>query len=166
MQAVLQKMEIKYRPIGLVHTPFKKIEGMPIQPSGAAQIQGSVEIFPEFADGLQDIEDFSHLILLYHFHRTQASKLLVTPFLDSQPHGIFATRAPTRPNPIGLSIVRLLEREGNILQIENVDLLDGTPVLDIKPYVPEFDQHPADRIGWLEQARGQVRAKRSDDRFR
>ncbi len=166
MQAVLQKMEIKYRPIGLVHTPFKKIEGMPIQPSGAAQIQGSVEIFPEFADGLQDIEDFSHLILLYHFHRTQASKLLVTPFLDSRSHGIFATRAPTRPNPIGLSIVRLLERVGNILQIENVDLLDGTPVLDIKPYVPEFDQHPADRIGWLEQARGQVRAKRSDDRFR
>jgi tRNA-Thr(GGU) m(6)t(6)A37 methyltransferase TsaA len=166
MQAVLQKMEINYRPIGLVHTPFKDIEGMPIQPSGAAQIQGSVEIFPEFADGLQDIEGFSHLILLYHFHRAEAPKLLVTPFLDSRPHGIFATRAPTRPNPIGLSIVRLLQREGNILQIENVDLLDGTPVLDIKPYVPEFDQHPADRIGWLEQARGQVRAKRSDDRFR
>ena len=166
MQAVLQKMEIKYRPIGLVHTPFKQIEGMPIQPSGAAQIQGSVEIFPEFADGLQDIENFSHLILLYHFHRTQAPKLMVTPFLDSRPHGIFATRAPTRPNPIGLSIVRLLQREGNILQIENVDLLDGTPVLDIKPYVPEFDQHPANRIGWLEQARAQVRAKRSDDRFR
>jgi tRNA-Thr(GGU) m(6)t(6)A37 methyltransferase TsaA len=166
MQAVLQKMEIKYRPIGLVHTPFKQIEGMPIQPSGAVQIQGSVEIFPEFADGLQDIEGFSHLILLYHFHRTEAPKLLVTPFLDSRSHGIFATRAPTRPNPIGLSIVRLLERAGNILQIENVDLLDGTPVLDIKPYVPEFDQHPADRIGWLEQARGQVRAKRSDDRFR
>lgn len=102
MQAVLQKMEIKYRPIGLVHTPFKQIEGMPIQPSGAAQIQGSVEIFPEFADGLQDIENFSHLILLYHFHRTQAPKLLVTPFLDSRSHGIFATRAPTRPNPIGL----------------------------------------------------------------
>ena len=159
-------MEINYRPIGLVHTPFKQIEGMPIQPSGAAQIQGSVEIFPEFADGLQDIEDFSHLILLYHFHRTQAPKLLVTPLLDSRSHGIFATRAPTRPNPIGLSIVRLLERAGNILQIENVDLLDGTPVLDIKPYVPEFDQNPADRIGWLEQARGQVRAKRSDDRFR
>ena len=92
--------------------------------------------------------------------------MLVTPFLDSRPHGIFATRAPARPNPIGLSTVRLLQREGNILQIENVDLLDGTPVLDIKPYVPEFDQHPADRTGWLEQARGQIRAKRSDDRFR
>ena len=166
MPAVLQPMEINYRPIGIVHTPFKEIEGMPIQSAGATRIQGSIEIFLDFAAGLQDIDGFSHLILLYHFHRVQEPKLVVTPFLDSRPHGVFATRAPTRPNAIGLSIVRLLQREDNLLHIENVDLLDGTPLLDIKPYVPEFDQQPADRVGWLEQAQRQVKAKKSDNRFR
>ncbi len=159
-------MEVVYRSIGIVHSPFKDIKGMPIQPPGAAGVAGSIEILPEFTPGLQDIDDFSHLILLYHFHQIQGLQLVVTPFLDSQPHGVFATRAPARPNPIGLSIVKLLGREGNILWIENVDLLDGTPLLDIKPYVPEFDHHPAKRVGWLEQARGKVRAQRADDRFR
>jgi tRNA-Thr(GGU) m(6)t(6)A37 methyltransferase TsaA len=159
-------MEVVYRSIGIVHSPFKDIKGMPIQPPGAAGVAGSIEILPEFTPGLQDIDDFSHLILLYHFHQIQGFQLVVTPFLDSQPHGVFATRAPARPNPIGLSIVKLLGREGNILWIENVDLLDGTPLLDIKPYVPEFDHHPAKRVGWLEQARGKVRAQRADDRFR
>lgn len=158
--------EINYRPIGIVHSPFPDIKGMPIQPTGATKTQGTVEVFPQFAEGLRDLEGFSHIILLYHFHQAQESRLLVTPFLDSRPHGVFATRAPTRPNPIGLSIVRLLSIEQNTLHIENVDILDGTPLLDIKPYVPEFDQHPADRVGWLEQARGRVRDKRSDDRFR
>ena len=106
------------------------------------------------------------MILLYHFHQVQETQLLVTPFLDSRPHGIFATRAPRRPNPIGLSVVKLLGRTGNILHIEQVDLLDGTPLLDIKPYVPEFDRLRATRVGWLEQARGQVRHKKSDNRFR
>lgn len=158
-------MDIVYCPIGIVHTPFKKTEGMPIQPLGAAGVAGSIEILPEFAPGLQDIDGFSHLILLYHFHRVEGFQLVVTPFLDSQPHGLFATRAPARPNPIGLSIVKLVGREGNMLRIENVDLLDGTPLLDIKPYVPEFDQHPAERVGWLEQAKGQVHSKKSDKRF-
>ena len=139
---------------------------MPIQPTGAAGIQAIVEVFPEFAEGLRDLEGFSHIILLYHFHRVQESRLTVTPFLDSQPRGVFATRAPKRPNPIGLSIVKLLGVEQNILHVENVDILDGTPLLDIKPYVPEFDQHPADRVGWLEQAKGRVQRTRSDDRFR
>ena len=159
-------MEIVYHPIGIVHSPFQQLAGMPIQPAGAAQAQGSIEILPEFAAGLQDIEGFSHLILLYHFHQVQEVQLLVTPFLDSHPHGVFATRAPARPNSIGLSIVKLLGRADNILRIENVDLLDGTPLLDIKPYVPEFDRPRQARAGWLEQARGQVRHKKSDNRFR
>jgi len=159
-------MEISYRPIGVIHSPFTDIGGMPIQPTGAAGILGTVEVFTEFTAGLKDLDGFSHIILLYHFHRVQEVKLVVTPFMDSQPHGVFATRAPKRPNPIGLSIVRLLGIEQNVLHIENVDVLDGTPLLDIKPYVPEFDHHPADRVGWLEQAKGQVRRQKSDSRFR
>ena len=157
---------MNYRPVGIIHSPFKEIEDMPIQPTGASGIQAIVEVFPEFAEGLRDLEGFSHIILLYHFHRVQESRLTVTPFLDSQPRGVFATRAPKRPNPIGLSIVKLLGVEQSILHVENVDILDGTPLLDIKPYVPEFDQHPADRVGWLEQAKGSVQRTRSDDRFR
>ena len=159
-------IEISYRPIGVIHSPFIDIEGMPIQPTGASGIQGTVEVFPEFAEGLKDLEGFSHIILLYHFHRVQEAKLIVTPFMDFQPRGVFATRAPKRPNPIGLSIVKLISIKQNSLHIENVDILDGTPLLDIKPYVPEFDQHRADRVGWLEQAKGKVQSKKSDRRFR
>ena len=157
---------VLYRPIGIIHTPFKEVENMPIQPSGAAGIHGTVELFPEFAEGLKDLDGFSHLILLYHFHESRGHKLIVTPFLDSEPRGVFATRAPKRPNPIGLSIVRLIRIQGATLDIENVDILDGTPLLDIKPYVPEFDHQEDCRIGWLEQVRRMVKAKRSDDRFR
>ena len=159
-------MGISYRPIGVIHSPFTDIVSMPIQPTGAIGIKGAVEVFPEFAAGLKDLEGFSHIILLYHFHRVQGAKLVVTPFMDSQPRGVFATRAPKRPNPIGLSIVRLLGIEQNILHIENVDILDGTPLLDIKPYVPEFDQPRADRVGWQDQAKGRVQSKKSDSRFR
>ena len=122
---------------------------MPIQPSGAYGVRGTVEVFPEYAAGLKDLNGFSHIILIYHFHEAVESQLIVTPFLDSKPRGVFSTRAPKRPNPVG-----------------NVDILDGTPLLDIKPYVPEFDQHPADRVGWLGQAKGKVHSKKSDDRFR
>jgi len=163
---VFENMEIKYRPIGTIHSPFKDIEGMPIQPAGAANVRGTVEVLPELAEGLRDLEGFSHIILLYHFHRVQEAKLVVIPFMDSQPRGIFATRAPKRPNPIGLSVVRLISIEGNVLHIENVDVLDGTPLLDIKPYVPEFDQPDVEAVGWLERAKGRARATRSDDRFR
>jgi tRNA-Thr(GGU) m(6)t(6)A37 methyltransferase TsaA len=138
---------------------------MPIQPAGAKSISGTIDIFPEYAEGLKDLAGFSHIILLYHFNRTRRSKLIVIPFMDSKPRGVFATRAPKRPNPIGLSVVKLRKIEGNTLYIENVDILDGTPLLDIKPYVPEFDQYPADRIGWLKQATGVVKEKKSDDRF-
>jgi tRNA-Thr(GGU) m(6)t(6)A37 methyltransferase TsaA len=139
---------------------------MPIQPAGAEGVCGTVEVLPEFAEGLSDLGGFSHIILLYSFHRITESKLRVTPFMDSVPRGIFATRAPKRPNPIGLSVVRLLRVEDKTLHVENVDMLDGTPLLDIKPYIPEFDEHPADRTGWLAKARGKVRDKRSDGRFR
>lgn len=158
-------MTIPFHPIGIIHSPYTQIAGMPIQPAGAAGVQGSVKVFPEYEEGLQDLEGFSHIFLLYHFHRSDGFKLTVTPFLDEHSHGVFATRAPRRPNPIGLSVVRLLQREGNVLRIENVDVLDGTPLLDIKPYVGEFDHFSSARFGWLEQARGSVQGKRSDDRF-
>ena len=159
-------MAPSYQPIGTIHSPFTEIAGMPIQPTGAAGVRGQVEILPEFAPGLRDLDGFSHVILLYHFHLVRESRLTVVPFLDSQPRGVFATRAPTRPNAIGLSIVKLLSVEQNVLHVENVDVVDGTPLLDVKPYVPEFDQQSVVRVGWLEQARENVHAKRSDDRFR
>lgn len=156
---------MKYRPIGIIHSPFKDVQNMPVQPAGASGIDGSIEILPEFIEGLQDLEGFSHIILLYHFHKAQETRLTVVPFMDSEPHGVFATRSPNRPNPIGLSIVKLLSVQGQVLSIENVDILDGTPLLDIKPYVPEFDGNTADRVGWLEQRKGRVQIKKSDDRF-
>ena len=159
-------MKLIYQPIGIIHSQFEDIAGMPIQPVGASKIKGIIEIFLEFAEGLKDLEGFSHIILLYHFHKVEVSELIVTPFMDSQSHGVFATRAPKRPNPIGLSIVRLVSIEKNILNIKNIDILDGTPLLDIKPYVPEFDNHHVGRIGWLEQSNGKIRNKKSDERFR
>jgi len=158
-------MKIEYRSIGVIHSPFKTIEGMPIQPAGAEGVEGTVEVFPEYADGLKDLDGFSHIILLYHFHQSVGFNLLVTPFLDTNLRGVFATRAPKRPNPIGLSVVRLIHRDNSILSVQNIDILNGTPLLDIKPYVPEFDQYPADRIGWFAQASGSAREKRSNNRF-
>jgi len=158
--------KIIFHPIGVIHSPFDKIEDMPIQPAGASGIRGSIEIRPDLTAGLADLEGFSHIIVLYHFHRAGATQLRVTPFLDNTPRGLFSTRAPKRPNPLGLSIVKLTGVEGNILHIENVDMLNGTPVVDIKPYVPDFDRHDADRVGWYEQAKGEVKTHRSDGRFR
>ena len=158
-------MSITYRPIGIIHSPFKDLREMPIQPSGRLSAPGRVEIHPDFTAGLKDLDGFSHVILLYHLHKVKRVDLSVTPFLDSQPRGIFATRAPTRPNPIGLSIVKLVKIEGNTLHVDNIDILDSTPLLDIKPYVPEFDQPQEAHIGWLEQARGKVKSAKSDERF-
>lgn len=158
-------MIVTYRPIGTIHSPFKDLKEMPIQPTGQASAPGTAEVLPEFAAGLKDLEGFSHVILLYHLNKVHRVDLTVTPFLGSEQRGVFATRAPTRPNPIGLSIVALLRIEGNRLYLGNVDILDGTPLLDIKPYVPEFDQPPGARAGWLEEARGKVQSARSDDRF-
>lgn len=158
-------MSITYCPIGVIHSSFKSIENMPIQPAAAAGVRGTVEVYSEFASGLQDLDGFSHIILLYHFHRAGKTKLIVTPFLDTEPRGLFATRAPSRPNPIGLSVVRLLGVEGSTLYIENVDVLDGTPLLDIKPYVPKFDHWDAERTGWLAPVGERIEGARADDRF-
>jgi tRNA (adenine37-N6)-methyltransferase len=157
--------EIGYSPIGIIHSPFTTLEGMPIQPVGAAGVKGWVELFPQFEEGLKDLEGFSHIILLYHFHRSKGFSLRVVPFMDTEERGVFATRAPKRPNPIGLSVVRLLGVEGCTLHIEGVDVLDGTPLLDIKPYVPGFDPRGRVRTGWLKQPARLVSRKRSDKRF-
>ncbi len=156
---------ITFEPIGVIHSPFTKLEGMPIQPAWAAGVKGAVEVFPEYADGLKDLDGFSHIVLLYHFHRSKGHRLRVVPFMDAVERGLFATRAPKRPNAIGLSVVRLRKVEGRVLHIENVDILDGTPLLDIKPYVPAFDKATRVRTGWLEKARKTVTRKRSDQRF-
>jgi tRNA (adenine37-N6)-methyltransferase len=156
---------ISYKPIGIIHSPFSDTIGVPIQPSGAKGIKGAIELMPEFAEGLRDLEGFSHIILIYHLHLSKSFSLKVKPFLDDQLRGVFATRAPKRPNPIGISVVRLKEIKGNILHIEDIDIVDGTPLLDIKPHVPEFDIREAVRIGWLTEKVGKASRKRSDSRF-
>ena len=128
--------QINYSPIGIIHSPFTDLDGMPIQPSGAQGIKGHILINEEFVEGLDDLDGFSHIYLLYHMHLARSYRLKVIPFLDDQLRGVFSTRAPKRPNSIGLSVVKLNSINLNRLEIENVDIIDGTPILDIKPYVP------------------------------
>lgn len=155
-----------FRSIGIIHTPFETAEGVPIQGALCPETRGWVEIFPEFAAGLQDVEGFSHLILLYVFHRSKGFHLITRPFLEETPRGLFAIRAPKRPNPIGFTVVRLLSRDGPRLEIGGVDMLNGTPLLDIKPYVSAIDAHTDVREGWLSgKMRSDVDKKLSDDRF-
>jgi len=151
-------------PIGIIHTPFKETDNMPIQPFNGKNIKGSIELYPDYVDGLTDIEGFSHITLVYFFHRITETRLLVKPFMDNEFHGIFATRSPARPNAIGLSTVRLLSVENNILFIEDVDILDGTPLIDIKPFFPQFDNRELERIGWLDGKENIYQVK-SDKRF-
>ncbi len=158
-------MPIRFEPIGVIHTPFRTKEGMPIQPGGAQGIQGHIVLKEAFAAGLKDLEGFSHIIVIYYFHQSSGFDLLTTPFLDQQARGVFATRAPKRPNAIGLSVVRLLEIANNIVHVENVDMLDETPLLDIKPYVPDFDVHKAEKTGWLGKKTGKLRETKSDKRY-
>ncbi|MFA5327590.1 MAG: tRNA (N6-threonylcarbamoyladenosine(37)-N6)-methyltransferase TrmO [Prolixibacteraceae bacterium] len=158
--------QISYLPIGIIKTPFSEISNMPIQPTGAAKISGIIELNPEFASGLKDLDGFSHIILLYHLHRITGYKLSVVPFMDDKSHGIFATRSPARPNPIGISIVELLKVEGNRLFIEGVDMLNETPLLDIKPFFSKFDNRAETRSGWLEEKKlVDIITVRSDQRF-
>ncbi|MFN2144892.1 MAG: tRNA (N6-threonylcarbamoyladenosine(37)-N6)-methyltransferase TrmO [Anaerolineales bacterium] len=157
---------ITMRPIGVIHSPHKQVAGMPIQPAGALGIPGTVEVYPAYQAGLADLDGFSHIILIYAFHLSDSYELTVTPFLDAEPRGLFATRAPRRPNPIGLSVVRLVSVEENLLHIENVDILDGTPLLDIKPSIPDFDHFESERLGWYARHRRRVEEMRADQRFK
>ena len=142
-------MEIVYKPIGKILTSLKEKTDAPIQGVLTPKSRGSVEVFPEFAEGLKDIEGFSHLILIYHFHKSGDYTLLKKPFLDKAERGIFSIRHYNRPNPVGISVVRLLNVSKNILEIAEVDILDGTPLLDIKPYMPKFDIRSDAIDGWL-----------------
>lgn len=156
---------IQYNPIGVVHSPFRNPVGTPIQAVAGAEFEAEIEIFTEFQEGLTGIEGFSHLILLYHLHRIQKAELLVKPFLGEEIHGIFSTRSPGRPNPIGFSVVQLVKVDGGRLWIRDVDILDQTPVLDIKPYVGEFDIRPVDRIGWFAANLYKLPTVKDDGRF-
>lgn len=141
---------IVYKPIGIIHTPFTEKKETPIQGAFSENARGRVELFPEYVEGLKDIEGFSHIYLLYHFHKSEGYRLRLTPFLEDKEHGLFAIRHFNRPNPIGLSLVRLIDVTGNILEVGDVDILDGTPLLDIKPYIPKFDNRGDSTGGWVE----------------
>ena len=157
--------EITYRPIGIIHSPFKTREGTPIQPIGGIDINAEVEIFPEYVEGLQDLTGFSHIILIYHCHLCKAYKLRVKPFLDDVAHGLFATRAPARPNPIGLSLVRLMRIDNATLFVQDIDIIDQTPLLDIKPFVPDFDVRKSAKTGWLAKKSSNAEKIFDDGRF-
>ena len=158
--------DITIKPIGVVHSPFTEQDGTPIQPGGAKNVKGEIEIFAEYVDGLEDLEGFSHIILVYHFHKLNNVHLKVKPFMDTETHGVFSTRSPGRPNLIGLSVLRLEKIIDNKLFISDVDMLDGTPVIDIKPYVPQFDAVETERIGWLEDNVIKHKTMKDDGRFK
>jgi len=141
---------ITYRAIGLIRSEHRTVQETPIQPAYAKGSSGRAEIFTEFAEGLRDLEGFSHVYLIYHFHQAGTAKLMVRPFLQDVERGVFATRAPCRPNAIGLSVVALVRRDNNVLYLDGVDILDGTPLLDIKPYTSRFDYIRTSRNGWQE----------------
>ncbi len=157
---------LTYQPIGIIHSEHTIAEKTPIQSVYAKGCKGQAEILPEFAAGLRDLEGFSHIYLIYHFHHLPQVKLLVKPFLQDVERGVFSTRAPYRPNAIGLSIVELLKREENILHLEGVDILDGTPLLDIKPYTAKFDLHDVKSSGWQDEVDEQTAQKRGKRGYR
>jgi tRNA-Thr(GGU) m(6)t(6)A37 methyltransferase TsaA len=156
---------IQFIQIGTIRSPFKEPRGTPIQPGAARGVKGRVEVFQEYRDGLKDLEGYSHIILIYNFHLIKEASLEVIPFMDDKPRGVFSTRAPGRPNPIGISVVRLAGIEGNILQVEDLDIIDGTPLLDIKPYVPELDPRDVNGKGWLENKLNKLPNSKDDGRF-
>jgi tRNA-Thr(GGU) m(6)t(6)A37 methyltransferase TsaA len=152
-------------PIGVIHSPFREQQGTPIQPYSAVGTQGTVEIHPSYASGLADLGGFERIWLIYWFDRACAAKLSVLPYRDTREHGLFATRVPSRINPIGMSAVRLVGIEGTTLQVAEIDILDGTPLLDIKPYVPDYDAYPGARAGWVDDHHVGKGPMRADRRF-
>ncbi len=157
--------DVTLKPIGIIHSPFHELKGMPIQPKGAADTLGTLELFEEYADGLKDLDGFSHIYVIFHLHQAGPSRLMVTPFMDTVERGVFATRSPSRPNPIGLSVVELVAVDGCRLTVRGIDILDGTPLLDIKPYIEKFDHPAQSRAGWMQASETEIRQKRSDERF-
>lgn len=141
--------KVQLKPIGTIHTPFKYKKDTPIQPAKSKAL-GQIEVFKKYQEGLEDIDGFSHLILLYKFHKSKGYRLKVKPFLDNKKRGVFATRFPKRPNQIGLTVVKLVKRKNNILIVKGIDVIDGTPLLDVKPHIPEFRSINKIKIGWLE----------------
>jgi len=160
----VRKAKVTYRPIGVIRTDHDAAEKTPIQPVYATGCTGRVEVFPEFAEGLRDLDGFSHVYLIYHFHRVGPPKLIVKPFMEDVERGVFATRAPCRPNAIGMSVVRLMGRVGNDLVVEGADMLDGTPLLDIKPYTARFDRIDTTRNGWQDGVDEDVARRRGERR--
>jgi len=142
-------MKIEYKPIGIVRTPFKELKGIPNQPSKSNGVNGIVEVHPQFQEGLKDLDGFSNIILLCHFHKITEFKLSVVPSEETELRGLFATRSPRRPNPIGFSVVQLNDVQENKIMVSDLDILDGTPVLDIKPYFREFDSSKEIKTGWI-----------------
>jgi tRNA-Thr(GGU) m(6)t(6)A37 methyltransferase TsaA len=163
---MLSMSKIIYNSIGIIHTPFKTLENIPIQNTGGQGEMAKIEIFKEYSDGLKDLKDFSHIILLYHLHKVFHSELHVKPFMDHVKHGIFSTRSPVRPNPIGLTVVKLIEINNNILIVENIDMLDQSPLLDIKPYLPLIDDNQDFKLGWLTGKAENFKDIKSDKRFK
>lgn len=157
--------KISFNPIGIIHSPFSDTKGTPIQPSVAEKALGTVEVFPQFAEGLRDIEGFSHIILIFYFHLAKNPSLIVTPFMDTVNRGVFATRAPARPNGIGFSVVQLHRVEKNILHIGDIDIVNNTPLLDIKPCIPQFDFSKVTKTGWFEKSVHNLSGKKDDGRF-
>lgn len=165
MEEDAEKAEVCIEIIGTVHSPFEKSEGTPIQPTAAKDAKGTIEIKPQFKEGLSDLEGFSHIVVLFGFHLSNDYRLKLKPYLDDTPRGLFSTRAPKRPSQIGLSIVRLDKIEGAVLHITGLDMLDGTPVLDIKPYIPSLNPSEPVKLGWLEKAHKHFGHKKADNRM-
>ncbi len=151
--------------IGIIHTPFTTLEDMPIQPKGATGVIGTIEVNGQYVQGLEDLDGFSHIYLFYKFHMARKTALKVTPFMDTSQRGVFSTRSPLRPNHIGLSLVRLKKIKNNIITVQGIDVLDGTPLLDIKPYIAAFDEVQKSSSGWMQSSKEEVILKRSDRRF-
>ena len=161
-------MKFELKQIATVHSPFCNLVNMPVQPKGARETYATIEFDPIYEEGLKDLDGFSHVYLIYYFHEVETPKLSVVPFNDKTdtPRGVFSTRTPMHPNSLGLSVVELVAVEGNVVTIKGVDILDGTPLLDIKPYIENFDKVEGEvRSGWMKASLDEVSRKKSDDRF-
>lgn len=157
--------KIKLKAIGIIQSPFKDPKGTPIQSASVKNEVGKLKLFPEYVEGLKDLDGFSHIILLYHFHKLKTESLTVKPFMDTKMHGVFSTRSPARPNHIGLSVVKLEDISGDTLLFSGVDMIDGTPIIDIKPYIPQFDSVETKQIGWLKNNVFKSKFTKDDGRF-